>query len=93
VQVKKFEEQCWQKLPSQEQQICWTVEPKVFFTSFSSSTIKLLDSLSFCSSTIKVTPLHRKLPLQTIHNSVLSVIYVYSDENPAGRPFVSKSFF
>jgi hypothetical protein len=61
--------------------VCWR------FTSFSSSTIKLLESLSLCSSTIKVTPLHRKLPLQTIHNSVLSVIHVHSNENPAGRPF------
>lgn len=61
--------------------VCW------LFTSFSSSTIKLLESLSFGSSTIKVTPLHGKLPLQTIHNSVLSVIHVHSDENPAGRPF------
>jgi hypothetical protein len=61
--------------------MCW------LFTSFSSSTIKLLESLSFCSSTIKVKPLHRKLPLQTIHKSVLSVIHLHSDENPAGHPF------
>ncbi len=61
--------------------VCW------LFTSFSSSTTKLLESLSFCSSTIKVTPPYRKLPLQTIHNSVLSVIHLHSDENPADRPF------
>ncbi len=72
-----------QKFPHAQKFImCW-----LFTFFFSSSTIKLLESLSFCSSTIKVTPLHRKLPLQTIHNSVLSVIHLHSDENPAGCPF------